>query len=74
MSKSKVELLSDHRARVVGKRGQKPEGKVPVLLPPDIFPGPQKLERARIINELAEAWGIDLALVVAIAAGRLGKP
>ena len=62
-------VLSDYRSGMGDKttkdrHGQRPLSRV------DGIPYLQKLELARVINELAQAWGVDLALVIAVRDGK----
>lgn len=72
MSELKVESLSCYRASraAIRKRDRHSKDQEAILFVPDVFPGAQKLERARIVNELAQALGVELTLVAAVAAGR----
>lgn len=59
--------LCDYRRR----RGHRMENlpRQPMVLGRDATPDADYLHRARLIYELAEIWGIDLRLVMAIASG-----
>ena len=72
LEEADITSLSDYRAGRVGfcHRAEYPQCQTAAILV-NGTPEPQQLEKARIIHDLAMAWGVDLTLVLALANGFL---